>query len=784
MTPEPADGNDPVLLRSARIAALAQKKKDEQEGADLVEAAAAAEKLEMEKAEAAAKESVQVPEVEIEDTLAPDEVSTDTDERSTELALMRQLIRDPDTMKMKLALDKWVVEVAARKEFKQREALAEVRGQETLLRAVRPNAPKAVRKLRATPTLKRGPKKALVADQFDTVPMDNEGLRKAGAERYRGADEFSKFLEGCRAGELATGLKKVGIQSSEDVACFTPLQLQQALAGVGCNAGLHHCTYAVKAAKSAPPASLDGTAGSRFVSTDINELMGALGDEEAEEEAEKPRAELWGLPLAQALFERAEQSTTAITLVRQGIEILGCKTSADDELAAELFENALAQLGFEPEQMRTSVSGARAARSHLLALQGGLKPALDVENKTSSSGSEEPEKETSSMMDMLGHALGKTPADGKAAMHEEMAHTRLARVAADGGARQALSRMVSDDVLRSEERLASQLTTAMSAHASLNELLHQSNLSKPPSGAIKVGAVLVSVSDIRNVAAMAQKVQAMAFKALASKIVTMCPPSLVASGGVPAMLESVWFQQLGGSAGTSAFKLQTLIKDGTVVPSLQGKKLSPEASTRMLLSGMPCLAAAQGVSNPGDTTAQQVAARLTSLAGHNPQRVQYGTQLIIAPFLVRLERMQQTFEQGCGELPTFQAAWDEVRATPLVKKYIESYEEADIAGLAGDETSAAVQQRLETMEKQLKSALELAAKAQNAVSNLKQLRQGDKPPGGQPALAQKPAVTKVKNLSQEEWDALTKEEKWALKEARIKAKKEKDAGEDSEKGEE
>ena len=111
MTPEPADGNDTVLLRSARIAALAQKKKDEQEGADLVEAAAAAEKLEMEKAEAAAKESVQVPEVEIEDALAPDEVSTDTDERSAELALMRQLIRDPNSMKMKLALDKWVVEV-------------------------------------------------------------------------------------------------------------------------------------------------------------------------------------------------------------------------------------------------------------------------------------------------------------------------------------------------------------------------------------------------------------------------------------------------------------------------------------------------------------------------------------------------------------------------------------------------------------------------------------------------------------------------------------------------
>ena len=60
---------------------------------------------------------------------------------------------------------------------------------------------------------------------------------------------------------------------------------------------------------------------------------------------------------------------------------------------------------------------------------------MDAENKSSSSGSEKPEKETSSMMDMLGHALGKTPADGKAAMHEEMAHTRLARVAADGGAR-------------------------------------------------------------------------------------------------------------------------------------------------------------------------------------------------------------------------------------------------------------------------------------------------------------------------------------------------------------
>ena len=199
----------------------------------------------MEKAEAAAKVSAQVPEVEIEDALAPDEVSTDTDERSAELALMRQLIRDPESMKKKLAVGKWVVEVAARKEFKQRAALAEVRGEEMLLREVRLNMPKAVRKLRATPTLKRGPKKALVADQLDTVLMDNEGLRKAGAERYRGADEFSKFLEGCKAGKLAIGLKKASIQSREDVACFSHLcscSKRSLACGVPCRlAALHAC---------------------------------------------------------------------------------------------------------------------------------------------------------------------------------------------------------------------------------------------------------------------------------------------------------------------------------------------------------------------------------------------------------------------------------------------------------------------------------------------------------------------------------------------------------------
>ena len=203
----------------------------------------------MEKTEAAALVSAQVPEVEIEDALAPDEVSTDTDERSAELALMRQLIRDPDSMKMKLALDKWVVEVAARKEFKQRAALAEVRGEEMLLREVRLNMPKAVRKLRATPTLKRGPKKAdrqwwHRSDRYCPFGQ-HERLRKAGAELHRGTDEFSKFLEGCKAGKLAIGLKKASIQSREDVACFSHLcscSKRSLACGVPCRlASLHAC---------------------------------------------------------------------------------------------------------------------------------------------------------------------------------------------------------------------------------------------------------------------------------------------------------------------------------------------------------------------------------------------------------------------------------------------------------------------------------------------------------------------------------------------------------------
>ena len=171
------------------------------------------------------------------------------------------------------------------------------------------------------------------------------------------------------------------------------------------------------------------------------------------------------------------------------------------------------------------------------------------------------------------------------------------------------------------------------------------------------------------------------------------------------MVTAVWFQQVGNASSSSStsFKIQSLIKEGTQTPSLQGKKLSDASSMKMLLSGVPALAVAQMASNPADTSAQRVAARVTSLAGFRPERVQHGTQLVIAPFLEKLESMQLRFETGCGELPTFQAAWDEVLATPVVKKYIEMYEEAHIVG---DEPSSALQQRVESMEKQLKTALE------------------------------------------------------------------------------
>ena len=184
---------------------------------------------------------------------------------------------------------------------------------------------------------------------------------------------------------------------------------------------------------------------------------------------------------------------------------------------------------------------------------------------------------------------------------------------------------------------------------------------------------------------------------------------------------------------------------------------------RMLISGMPAIAAAQGVSNPDDTTAQQVAARLTTLAGYNPQRVQHGTQMIIAPFLGQLERLQQTFEQGNGELPTFQDAWEVVCATPAVKKYIENYDEADITG---DESPGMMQQRMEAMEKQLKAALEATAKAQRDVSGLKQRGQVTEPKPTTKPGAKLATLTAKSSLSDDEWAALSKEEKRELKQAR------------------
>ena len=57
------------------------------------------------------------------------------------------------------------------------------------------------------------------------------------------------------------------------------------------------------------------------------------------------RSELIGLMRAQSLFSRVESSVESNELVRQGIEILECKSSDSDEMAAELFEAALARRG-------------------------------------------------------------------------------------------------------------------------------------------------------------------------------------------------------------------------------------------------------------------------------------------------------------------------------------------------------------------------------------------------------------------------------------------------------
>ena len=94
------------------------------------------------------------------------------------------------------------------------------------------------------------------------------------------------------------------------------------------------------------------------------------------------------------------------------------------------------------------------------------------------------------MVDLLAQSIGKTPADGIAAMKEETGHLRLARVAVNSAARETLARLSSDDVLRSEERLEKELTAAQSVHPSLRELLHHSNLNKLPTGGVAAGGVV------------------------------------------------------------------------------------------------------------------------------------------------------------------------------------------------------------------------------------------------------------------------------------------------------
>ena len=764
-----AGGKDEASRSSSRIAHKAQVEKDKQDAEDLVASKEAAEELEQ---QLAAKKAEALAQLESGAKAAGAEEETvqeAPDKQRTEMEGLCQALRNPDLRKKLEALAKWSKE-ASRLSLLTRDAseaasrllnaearkLYEARVERERSAAEAASPKPAQRKPRRAATPKRAGRKGVAEEEPPESPASGE---------------IAVLLAECDASSMEEGMAKAQLRRRLDVACYTPNQLKQMLAEVGCTAYLHVCTHVVRAAKgTGSPPALDGTSGSRFLSTDIEEMIGHLDGEEKPASAGGSRAELEGLPCSQALFSSVEPSVRVGELVRQGIELIGCKGSEDPEMAAELFEHALVQLGLQPEQLRPAAAGARAARSHLLAIRGGSLPSSGAGGNTEapSNGVSSSDKgETSEMMDMLGQCLGKTPPDGKAAMHEETAHIRMARVAADGGARETLALLATDSVLRSEGQLAQQLTRAQMAHSTLKELLHQSNLNKMPTGAIRVRGVLIGVADMRVVASQAQKVQAMAYKALAPRIQTMCPPSLVANGAVSAMLESVWFQQLGGAASTSSFKLQSLVKDGMSVPSLQGKKLSPEASMRMLISGMPAIAAAQGVSNPDDTTAQQVAARLTTLAGYNPQRVQHGTQMIIAPFLGQLERLQQTFEQGNGDLPTFQDAWEVVCATPAVKKYIENYDEADITG---DESPGMMQQRMEAMEKQLKAALEATAKAQRDVSGLKQRGQVTEPkPDGKPTTkpgAKLATLTAKSSLSDDEWAALSKEEKRELKQAR------------------
>ena len=80
---------------------------------------------------------------------------------------------------------------------------------------------------------------------------------------------------------LEESMAKAQLRRRLDVACYTPNQLKQMLAEVGCTAYLHMCTHVVRAAKGTGPSlALDGTSGSMFLSTDIEEMIGHLDGEE------------------------------------------------------------------------------------------------------------------------------------------------------------------------------------------------------------------------------------------------------------------------------------------------------------------------------------------------------------------------------------------------------------------------------------------------------------------------------------------------------------------------
>ena len=770
MAPSSVGGKDDAVRASTRTRSLSLKARAEADGEDQAAIAAAVRKCQNLRSASKAKQGAQV--VGRKTPAKPTPIAPP--EGNTTLEASAQSLfgegSDPGKAQVQEAYYKWYTFKLAQNAMREAVAKAKMLRMErysvaSVVRAaaadVLSQAPKPAR----TPTPKRPARKVVVESSGAEGDSTLEPLVEA-------------WLKASNTKELKAGLVKAQIVSQEDLACYTPGSLQKAIESAGGTALPHLCIRLMKCAKAErdPSAELDGTAGSRHASADVSRMIQELSAGAAGGAAAVPapsRPEIEGLECVGALFERIGAETSTSELVSQFVEILECKTSSDPELAAEMLEGALQQMGLDPQLLVPPKAGAKAARMQLIAIRGGQAPSTDTSgnsNPTKESGESELEGgQAMQMVDLLAQSIGKTPADGIAAMKEETGHLRLARVAVNSAARETLARLSSDDVLRSEERLAKELTAAQSVHPSLRELLHHSNLNKLPTGGVAAGGVVASAAAIRVVAAQAQKVQAMGPRALATGITDMCPPGLVASGGVPGMVTAVWFQQVGNASSSSStsFKIQSLIKEGTQTPSLQGKKLSDASSMKMLLSGVPALAVAQMASNPADTSAQRVAARVTSLAGFRPEKVQHGTQLVIAPFLEKLESMQLRFETGCGELPTFQAAWDEVLATPVVKKYIEMYEEAHIVG---DEPSSALQQRVESMEKQLKTALEEVKRTRQ--------RQPNQPAtvaavaGAGDALSAKVAeLMGRKDITDAEWSALSREEREAVKQARKAAKK-------------